>query len=101
MFRKIISLLVVTLCLSVVGHSQNFSKTMAQQKATIKAAYKKRKLTHKEYNKLIDEQQIIQNTIEKYKGDGYLSPDEKNKITSKQQRAANRIRKYQNNNERY
>ncbi|WP_162817853.1 hypothetical protein U0035_20620 [Niabella yanshanensis] len=101
MFRKITSLVVVMLCLSIIGHSQSFSKTMAQQKATIKAAYKKKKLTHKEYNKLMDEQQIIQNAIEKYKGDGYLSSDEKNKIAAKQQRATNRIRKYQNNNERY
>lgn len=101
MFRKITLLIVVSLFLSEAGYSQNFSKTMSQQKATIKAAYKKRKITQKEYNKLMDEQQIIYNTIEKYKGDGYLSSDEKNKIASKQQRAANRIRKYQTNNERY
>lgn len=101
MFRKITPLILVALCWSVVGYSQNFSKTMAQQKATIKAAYKKKRLTHKEYNKLMDEQQVIYNTIEKYKDDGYLSSDEKNKIASKQQRAANRIRKYQTNNERY
>lgn len=101
MFRKLTFLVAITLCWSIVGYSQNFSKTMAQQKATINAAYKKKKLTHKEYNKLMDEQRIIQNAIEKYKEDGYWSSDEKNRIASKQQRAANRIRKYQNNNERY
>ncbi len=101
MFRKIISFVFIAMFLSIAGYSQNFSKTMSQQKATIKAAYKKRKITQKEYNKLMDEQQVIYNTIEKYKADGYLSSDEKNKIASKQQRAANRIRKYQTNNERY
>jgi ATP-dependent protease HslVU (ClpYQ) ATPase subunit len=101
MFRKITPLILVALCWSVVGYSQNFSKTMTQQKAAIKTAYKKKRLTHKEYNKLMDEQQVIYNTIEKYKDDGYLSSEEKNKIASKQQRAANRIRKYQVNNERY
>lgn len=101
MVRKIIFFVLVAMFLSIAGNTQNFSKTMSRQKSTIKAAYKKRKITQKEYNKLMDEQQLIYNTIEKYKGDGYLSSDEKNKIASKQQRAANRIRKYQTNNERY
>ncbi len=101
MFRKITPLIVFVLCLSVAGYSQNFGKTLSRQKATIKTAYKKRKITHKEYVKLMDEQQVIYNIIEKYNGDGYLSIDEKNKIAAKLQRAANRIRKYQTNNERY
>ncbi|ANH82654.1 hypothetical protein A8C56_18235 [Niabella ginsenosidivorans] len=74
---------------------------MRNQKANIQAAYRKGRLTEKEYYKLMEEQESIRYAIGKYNLDGYLSCDEKNKIAAKQQRAANRLRKYQVNGERY
>ena len=82
-------------------YAQNFPKDMKQQRTNIETAYKKKRITDMEYNKLIAEQDVIKNTYDKYNNDGYLSPEEKNRIASKLQRAARRLKRYQNNAERY
>lgn len=101
MYRKTILLFAVFIMTGIGGFSQNFTKTMNQQKAAIKAAYKKGRITQREYGKLMDEQQDIGVTIRKYSADGYLSSTEKDRIASKQRRAADRLRKYRTNRERY
>lgn len=101
MIKQFVLLLVLMYGLSLNTNAQNFPKEMKQQRANIEAAYKKKRITEKEYNKLLQEQDIIKETYDKYNSDDYLSPEEKNRIASKLQRAAKRIRRYQNNNERY
>lgn len=100
-YLKQFVLLIFCIVISNSVFAQNFEKTAAQQKAAIRSAYKKKRLTQREYEKLLEEQDIIKDAIAKYKSDGYFSSDEKNKIASKQQRAANRLKKYQKNRERY
>lgn len=101
MAKRIVFILLAVCCLSLELAAQNFTKELKQQRANIEAAYKKKRLTEKEYNKLLAEQDVIKYAIEKYNSDGYFSPEEKNRIASKLQRATNRLRRYQNNNERY
>lgn len=101
MVYKVFFMAAFCIGLTVPGHAQNFYKVQRQQKANIQAAYRKGRLTEKEYYKLMEEQETIRYTIEKYQLDRYLSYDEKNKIAAKQERAANRLRKYQVNRERY
>lgn len=101
MCTRFFFMLMVALGISLAGHSQHFNKTMSRQKAAIQSAYKKKKITQREYQKLMDEQHEISVTIRKYNSDGYLTGPEKNKVAAKQQRAADRLRKYQTNSERY
>jgi ATP-dependent protease HslVU (ClpYQ) ATPase subunit len=69
--------------------------------ATIKSAYKGKKITEKEYLKLMEEQEIIKNTMAKAQADDVVTPDEKNKIHSKLVRARKRLAKYRTNREVY
>ncbi|HRO84572.1 MAG TPA: hypothetical protein PK110_07095 [Niabella sp.] len=101
MLKKILLLCAFSFVISNMSFAQNFERVVRQQKASINSIYKKRRITQREYYKLMDEQNAIENTIRKYRRDGYLSPDEKNKIAAKQRRAADRIRRYQRNRERY
>lgn len=101
MSKQLILILLLTAGIAVSALAQNFPKEMKQQRAHIEAIYKKKRITDKEYNKLLEEQHIIKYTYEKYNRDGYLSPDEKNRIASKLQRAAKRLKRYQSNGERY
>lgn len=91
----------LTAGIALGAYAQNFPKQMKQQRADIESVYKKKRITGKEYNKLIEEQNTIKYTYEKYNSDGYLSPEEKNRIASKLQRAAKRLKRYQHNAERY
>ena len=70
-------------------------------KAEIEKSYKSKALTENEYNKLIEEHQLINKSIELALIDGYLSPDEKNKILGKINRSKKRLIRYKNNNEVY
>lgn len=100
-----VKLLILALLFTVLNthalNAQDFPKEMKQQRANIESIFKKKRITLKEYNKLLQEQEVIKYTYEKYNSDGYLSPEEKNRIASKIQRAAKRLRRYQNNAERY
>ncbi|MBE9462768.1 hypothetical protein IEE83_12840 [Dyadobacter sp. UP-52] len=82
-------------------HAQNFTSQQRTLQATIKSAYKSKKLTAKEYAKLLEEQEIIKTTILKAQADGVMTPDEKNRIHSKLTRARKRLAKYKTNREIY
>lgn len=81
--------------------AQNFSSQQKTLQSTITAAYKNKKITTKEYAKLLEEQEIIKTTILKAQADGVMTPDEKNKIHSKLTRARKRLAKYKTNREIY
>jgi len=72
-----------------------------KQEKEIKAAYKKKKITELEYNKLMREQEIIKQAMDKYEADEVWTSKEKNAIHGKLERAANRLRKYKVNSEVY
>ncbi|WP_159467368.1 hypothetical protein [Dyadobacter sp. 3J3] len=95
-----VSLLISFLYIQEI-QAQNFT---GQQKAlisSINGAYKSKKITSKEYAKLLEEQEIIKNTILKAQADGFMAPDEKNRIHSKLTRARKRLAKYKTNREIY
>ncbi|MCF0055398.1 hypothetical protein LXL81_06500 [Dyadobacter sp. CY356] len=83
------------------AQSQNFAGQQKTLQSTIIADYKHKKITAKEYAKLLEEQEIIKNTIFKAKADGVMTPDEKNRIHSKLTRARKRLLKYKTNREIY
>lgn len=100
MIRKYFLLAVICVLFSIPGYSQSFTRRMNQQKAAISAAYKKGRITQREYGKLMDEQQGIAVMIKKYSADGYLSSAEKSRIAARQQRATQRLKRYRANRER-
>ncbi|HYD22286.1 MAG TPA: hypothetical protein VEB40_12475 [Flavipsychrobacter sp.] len=93
--------MLLMLCIATTANAQKFKTKHKEQVKAIKAAYKARKITENEYNKLLDEQEVIMSTIEKYEQDGYLDAHEKNVIHDKQDRATHRLRRYKTNSERY
>ncbi|MGC4231936.1 MAG: hypothetical protein QM594_02910 [Niabella sp.] len=98
-----ILLLIIALSLSPVTilYAQNFKKQQKQQRAAIEAAYRKKRVTQREYYKLIAEQESIVYAIQKAEADGYMDSREKNSIYGKIQRAEKRLRKYKTNREIY
>ena len=100
--KRILFLLIpLLICFTTDIQAQNFKSRQKEQIKAVKAAYKAKKVTENEYNKLMDEQEVIKNTIEKYEADGYLDSHEKNVIADKQDRAKDRLRRYKTNSERY
>lgn len=97
--KSIITFLFVLVAFSV--SAQNFNAMQQSQEKTIKAAYKRKKVTEIEYNKLMREQEIIKQTIYKYEADKQLDPHEKNVIQDKLDRAEKRLKRYKTNAERY
>ncbi len=97
--KSIITLLFVLFVVS--ASAQNFNAMQQSQEKTIKAAYKKKKVTELEYNKLMREQEIIKQTIYKYEADKLLDSHEKNVIQDKLDRAEKRLKRYKTNSERY
>ncbi len=95
-----IFLLMIFCLASTNAHAQKYRTKQKEQVKAIKAAYKNRKVTPNEYHKLLDEQQVIVRTIEKYEADGYITLHEKEVIQDKLQRAADRLRRYKTNSER-
>lgn len=93
--------LICCLLFSITVYAQNFKAKQASQERTIKTAYKKGKITEREYQKLMDEQDVIKETIIKYEEDRYLTPHEKNVIHDKLVRAEKRLKKYRTNSEVY
>ncbi len=98
LFSTII-LLFTALALPV--QAQNFKAKLKEQEKAIKYAYKKKKITKLEYEKLMKEQEIIKNVLADYNIDGVLTSKEKNAIHGKLLRAQKRLRRYKNNSEVY
>lgn len=97
----LITVVIVAAFFSVSANAQNFKAKQKSQERTIKAAFKSGKITEREYYKLLDEQQLIREAIEKYEDDEKWTPHEKNVIHSKLVKAEKRLRKYQTNGEVY
>lgn len=95
------SIVLLSILVAVPGYAQNFKAKQQEQEKAIKYAYKKKKITELEYNKLMREQEIIKQTIEDYNVDKVLTSKEKNAIHSKLLRAQKRLRKYKTNSEVY
>lgn len=102
MFAKIL-LIVIVLVISpaTILYAQNFKAQQKRQRAAIESAYKKRRVTLREYRKLIDEQQSIAYAVARAGADGYMDAREKNSIYGKLQRAERRLQKYRTNREVY
>lgn len=101
MKQKIIILLALVLFGSFSVQAQDFKGRQRKQQQVIEQAYKSKRVTELEYNKLINEQNTIKEAIAKFEADGVWTPKEKNAINSKLERAAKRLRKYKTNNEVY
>ncbi|MCF3111534.1 hypothetical protein LL912_22295 [Niabella sp. CC-SYL272] len=96
----------ILLCLLLSGaglrvEAQDLARKQRSLEAAVKAAFRKKQVTPKEYYKLLEEQDVIRKTIERSKADDYLSPKEQNDIYGKLQRAEKRLRKYKTNREVY
>ncbi|OSZ82746.1 hypothetical protein CAP35_05645 [Chitinophagaceae bacterium IBVUCB1] len=98
--KKLI-LLFVLFSIGTTTNAQDFKAMQRSQEKTIKTAYKKKKVTEVEYEKLMREQEVIKQTIEKYEADKNLDPHEKNVIQDKLDRAERRLKRYKTNSERY
>ena len=83
------------------AQAQNFKSKQKTQEKTIKAAYKAKKVTELEYEKLMKEQTVIKETIAKYEADDVWTSKEKNAIHDKLERAERRLRRYKTNGEVY
>ena len=101
MKKSYLLLLLAGMVLSFNGHAQNFKAKQKTQERTIKAAYKSGKITEREYHKLMNEQEIIKETIVKYSKDNIWTPHEKNVVHDKLVRAEKRLRRYKTNEEIY
>ncbi|HTN45103.1 MAG TPA: hypothetical protein VL098_02060 [Flavipsychrobacter sp.] len=99
--KKIVMSLTVLVFASQIGFAQNFKAQQRSQEKLIKTAYKKGRITEREYYKLIREQDIIAETIDKYYADGYLDVSEKNRLHDKLERSEKRLRRYKRNGEVY
>lgn len=81
--------------------AQDFKGRQRKQESVIEQAYKSKRVTELEYNKLKNEQNTIKEAIAKFEADGVWTPKEKNAVNGKLERAAKRLRKYKTNNEVY
>ncbi|WP_300596700.1 hypothetical protein [Niabella sp.] len=96
----------IILCLLLLGaglraEAQDLEQQQRNQEAAVKAAFRKKQVTPKEYYKLLEEQEAIRKTIERAKADDYMSAKEQNDIYGKLQRVEKRLRKYKTNREVY
>lgn len=85
--------------MSLIASAQNFKKDQQKQERIIKAAYKQKKITTVEYEKLMKEQYSIKQTIEKYEKDGVMTSKEKNNLNRDLKNAEERLGKYKTNAE--
>lgn len=99
--KKRCLLLTAMFLLTIAAVAQNFKATQQGQEKVIKSAYKAKKITQLEYEKLIKEQEVIKQTMEKLAADGILDAKDKNTIQGKLDRAERRLKRYKTNNERY
>lgn len=101
MKKHLLLLLLFVFGISFSLYAQNFKAKQRSQERIIKAAYKKGKITEREYYKLMKEQDQIKYAIYKYEADDYWTPHEKNVVHEKLVRAERRLRNYQTNSEIY
>lgn len=99
--KKLCLFIVFALGISICSLAQNFRAKQKSQERVITTAYKKGRITEREYAKLMHEQDIIKETLYKYKDDDHLTPHEKNVIHSKLERAEKRLIRYKRNGEVY
>lgn len=81
--------------------ASGFNSEVSKVESNMKAAFKKGRLTQREYDKLLDEAQDIRQVIDKSMIDDYLTSKEKNSINSKISGLKNKLYKYQHNREIY
>lgn len=101
MCRKVLVLLTFAVGIGWQAGAQNFKSKIKAQEKTIKSAYKSKKVTDREYEKLMQENKVISQTLEKYELDGELTAKEKNIIHDKLVRADKRLARYKTNGEVY
>lgn len=98
-------IVITFLCLAIAfgarAQAPNFKQKQKSQEKTIKAAQKYRKISDREYEKLMKEQYLIQAAIEKAEIDGVWTAHEKNAIHDKLVRAEKRLTRYKTNGEIY
>jgi len=99
--KKIIFFIIILLAVSPITHAQNFKAQQRSQEKLIKTTYKKGRITEREYYKLMQEQELIKEAMNKYYADDILTPSEKNRLYDKLQRAAKRLKRYKTNGEIY
>jgi hypothetical protein len=99
--KKIAFILLFTFGITCLSQAQNFRSRQRSQEKLIKTAYKKGRVTELEYEKLMKEQYVIGETMDRFYADNYLSPAEKNKLHDKLERADKRLRRYKRNGEVY
>lgn len=88
------------LLLAVSADAQNYISQQRTQEQMIRRAYKRGRVTPNEYYKLIKEQDVIKQTINKARRDGVITPAEQDRIDSKLNRAEDRLARYKHNWER-
>lgn len=100
-YIRVVMLMLSFVSMSIAVSAQNFKKDQQKQEGIIKAAYKQKKITTLEYEKLMKEQYSIKQTIEKYEKDGVMTSKEKNNLNRDLKNAEERLGKYKTNAEQY
>lgn len=100
-YIRVVILMLSFVSMSIAVSAQNFKKDQQKQERIIKAAYKQKKITTLEYEKLMKEQYSIKQTIEKYEKDGIMTSKEKNSLNKDLKNAEERLGKYKTNAEQY
>ncbi|MBN8670149.1 MAG: hypothetical protein ACK4EY_14920 [Flavipsychrobacter sp.] len=100
-YIRVVMLMLSFVSMSLIASAQNFKKDQQKQERIIKAAYKQKKITTVEYEKLMKEQYSIKQTIEKYEKDGVMTSKEKNNLNRDLKNAEERLGKYKTNAEQY
>ena len=100
-YIRVVMLMLSFVSMSITVSAQNFKKDQQKQERIIKAAYKQKKITTLEYEKLMKEQYSIKQTIEKYEKDGIMTSKEKNNLNRDLKNAEERLGKYKTNAEQY
>jgi len=101
--KKVILLIAAILCIisGAYAQAQKYRAEQKEQERTIKAAYKRHKVTEREYLKLMDEQDAIKHAIEKYDAEGVWTYHQQEVVVGKLERARDRLKRYKTNGERY
>ena len=81
--------------------AQDLAGSQKKQQQRIKKAKTDKQISQLEYDKLMEEQQLIVDALQVAKADGVMTPKEKNAINSKLNRAEKRLIKYKKNAEVY
>jgi hypothetical protein len=98
---KYLLLTIAIICCAPVAQAQDFKARQKAQEKAIEKARKAKKISDNEYNKLMEAQQVIKNTMIKYELDNVWTPEEKNRMHDKLVREEKRLKRYQTNGEIY